>query len=38
MTVEHSLMVLNFNTMTSEFISGGISNTEYRSFEESTAM
>jgi hypothetical protein len=38
MTVEHTLMVMNFNTMTSGFIIGGISNSKYRSFEESTAM
>jgi hypothetical protein len=38
MTVEHNMIVLNFNTMTSRFIVGGISNSKYCSFEESTAM
>jgi len=38
MTVEHTQIVLNFNTMTSRFISGGIYNSQYRSFEESTAV
>jgi hypothetical protein len=38
MMVEHNMIVLNFNTMISRFIVGGISDSKYRSFEESTAM